>query len=51
VFGAPVGGVLFSIEVTSTYYLVNNLWRAFLCAIFCVVTFEVINALKVSRLL
>lgn len=28
-FGAPIGGVLFSIEVTSTYYMVNNLWKAF----------------------
>ena len=24
-FGAPVGGVLFSIEVTASYYLVSNL--------------------------
>lgn len=24
-FGAPVGGVLFSIEVTATYYYVSNL--------------------------
>jgi len=31
-FGAPVGGVLFSVEVTSTYYLVENLWKAFWCA-------------------
>jgi H+/Cl- antiporter ClcA len=28
-FGAPIGGVLFSIEVTSTYYFVSNLWKAF----------------------
>jgi chloride channel 2 len=28
-FGAPIGGVLFSIEVTSTYYMVSNLWKAF----------------------
>lgn len=26
-FGAPFGGVLFSIEVTSTYYPVKNLTR------------------------
>ena len=45
--GAPVGGVLFSIEVTATYYLVSNLWRAFVCSIFCVFTFELIHALKV----
>eukprot|EP01104_Vermistella_antarctica_P008312 TRINITY_DN2074_c1_g4_i1.p1 TRINITY_DN2074_c1_g4~~TRINITY_DN2074_c1_g4_i1.p1 ORF type:complete len:864 (+),score=190.46 TRINITY_DN2074_c1_g4_i1:267-2858(+) len=31
-FGAPIGGVLFSVEVTSTYYFVDNLWKGFLCA-------------------
>jgi chloride channel 2 len=35
-FGAPVGGVLFGIEVTVTYYFVNNLWRSYLCAIICI---------------
>ena len=33
VFGAPIGGVLFSIEVTSTYYAVTNYWTAFCCAV------------------
>eukprot|EP01125_Pyxidicula_operculata_P000805 TRINITY_DN1070_c1_g1_i1.p1 TRINITY_DN1070_c1_g1~~TRINITY_DN1070_c1_g1_i1.p1 ORF type:complete len:797 (-),score=163.26 TRINITY_DN1070_c1_g1_i1:763-3153(-) len=32
-FGAPVSGVLFSIETTSTYYLIQNLWKAFMCAV------------------
>jgi len=32
VFGSPIGGVLFSIEVTSTYYQVSNYWTAFICA-------------------
>ena len=32
VFGAPIGGVLFSIEVTQTYYPVTNYWTAFCCA-------------------
>ncbi|CAI2387408.1 unnamed protein product [Moneuplotes crassus] len=31
-FVAPIGGVLFSIEVTTTYYLVNDMWKAFFCA-------------------
>ena len=26
-FRAPIGGVLFSIEVTSTYYMVANYWK------------------------
>lgn len=28
-FGTPVGGVFFSMEVTATFYHVENLWRAF----------------------
>mmetsp|Transcript_21553 Transcript_21553/g.24056 ORF Transcript_21553/g.24056 Transcript_21553/m.24056 type:complete len:770 (+) Transcript_21553:36-2345(+) len=32
-FGAPIGGVLFSVEVTTSFYLVDNLWRAFFCAV------------------
>eukprot|EP01135_Chromosphaera_perkinsii_P001403 Nk52_evm4s167 gene=Nk52_evmTU4s167 len=32
-FGAPVGGVLFSIEVTSVYYLISSYWKASFCAI------------------
>jgi H+/Cl- antiporter ClcA len=31
-FGTPVGGVLFSIEVTSSFYYVDSLWRAFFVA-------------------
>lgn len=31
-FNAPIGGVIFSIEVTSTYYAVNDLWKAFFTA-------------------
>ena len=26
-FAAPIGGVLFSIEVTSTYFAVRNYWK------------------------
>lgn len=50
VLGAPVGGVLFSIEVTSTYYQVSSLWRGFLCSLACVFTFEVLNALRRDEL-
>jgi H+/Cl- antiporter ClcA len=32
-FGAPVGGVLFSIEVTSTYYLIASMSKAFFTAV------------------
>jgi len=32
-FNAPVGGLLFSVEVTSTYYLVSNYWKSFIAAV------------------
>lgn len=32
-FGAPMGGVIFAIEVTSTYFLVSDFGKAFFCAI------------------
>ena len=32
-FGAPIGGVMFSIEVTSTYFAVRNYWRGFFGAV------------------
>ena len=31
--GAPIGGVLFSIEVTSTYYPLRNYWYAYVTSI------------------
>jgi len=38
-FGAPVGGVLFGIEVTSTYYSVASYWKAIFTAIVGTVVF------------
>lgn len=32
-FGTPIGGVLFSIEVTTTYYITSNYWRAFFSSV------------------
>ncbi|KAN0042279.1 hypothetical protein ACTFIV_004839 [Dictyostelium citrinum] len=31
-FGAPIGGLLFAIEVTATTAVMGNLWKGFLCA-------------------
>lgn len=31
--GAPIGGLLFSVEVVSTYYLVDNLWKSFFASL------------------
>ncbi|XP_052828188.1 chloride channel protein 2 isoform X1 [Octopus bimaculoides] len=32
-FAAPIGGVLFSIEVTATFFAVRNYWRGFFSAV------------------
>jgi len=32
-FGAPLGGVLFSLEAVSSYFPHKTMWRAFFCAI------------------
>jgi len=50
VFGTPVGAVLFSMEVTATYYMVSNLWRAFVAAVVCVFALEIINAIRDDEL-
>jgi len=42
-FGTPFGGVLFSIEVTATYYMVRNLPRAFFCAVCAALVYEVVG--------
>jgi H+/Cl- antiporter ClcA len=47
VMGAPIGALMFSVEVTATNYLVSNLWRGFLCATTCAVTFALIHTFKV----
>ncbi|KAL0478934.1 hypothetical protein AKO1_007817, partial [Acrasis kona] len=42
-FGAPFGGVLFSIEVTATYYPVGNLWRSIFTTLFGSLLFYLLN--------
>jgi len=40
-FAAPIGGVLFSIEVTSTYFAVRDYWRAFFGSVMAALVFRV----------
>mmetsp|Transcript_9600 Transcript_9600/g.21036 ORF Transcript_9600/g.21036 Transcript_9600/m.21036 type:complete len:811 (-) Transcript_9600:64-2496(-) len=42
VFNAPVGGLLFSVEVTSTYYLISNYWRSFMASTIGAVMFDIV---------
>ena len=32
-FGAPIGGVIFAVEVTTTFYLIKNFQKGFFCAV------------------
>ncbi|XP_061163558.1 chloride channel protein 2-like isoform X1 [Saccostrea echinata] len=41
-FAAPIGGVLFSIEVTATYFAVRNYWRGFFSAVCGAVTLRML---------
>lgn len=42
-FGTPIGGVLFSIEVTSSFYLVGNMWRGYFAATFATLFLKIIH--------
>ncbi|KRX87000.1 Chloride channel protein 1 [Trichinella pseudospiralis] len=37
-FGSPIGGVLFSIEVTSVHFALRNYWRGFFSAVFSAIS-------------
>ena len=42
-FASPIGGVLFSIEVTSVYFAVRNYWRGFFAAIIGSTSFAMLS--------
>lgn len=41
-FGAPLGGVLFSLEALSTYFPQKTMWRSFACAIVATLTLKML---------
>jgi len=45
-FGAPIGGVLFSLEEVSTYFPVKTMWRAFYCAMVAAISISSLNGLS-----
>lgn len=45
-FGAPIGGVLFSIEVTATYFAVRNYWRGFYASVVGAFVFRLLDVIK-----
>ena len=48
-FGAPFGGVMWALEMTSTYYMVSNMWKCLFVGISGVITYKAIGMLNVVR--
>eukprot|EP00698_Gefionella_okellyi_P021234 TRINITY_DN681_c0_g1_i3.p1 TRINITY_DN681_c0_g1~~TRINITY_DN681_c0_g1_i3.p1 ORF type:complete len:738 (+),score=141.68 TRINITY_DN681_c0_g1_i3:35-2248(+) len=49
-FGAPIGGVLFSLEEVSSYFPSKTLWRSFFCAVAAALMLQVINPFHTGKL-
>lgn len=47
-FGAPIGGVLFAIEVSTSSFTVSNLWKGFFAATCCVLCFKAAGKLSAA---
>jgi chloride channel 2 len=45
-FGAPLGAIMFSIEVSTTYYMVSNLFKSFFCVTFSIIVYKVLEMLN-----
>ena len=45
-FGAPIGGLLFAIEVSSTTFTVQNLWKGFFACTISVLCFKMFQRLQ-----
>ncbi|KAI5120350.1 hypothetical protein M0805_009425 [Coniferiporia weirii] len=49
-FGAPIGGVLFSIEEMSHTFSIKTMWRSFFCALVATVTLSAMNPFRTGKL-
>ncbi|KAI8942212.1 hypothetical protein NX059_000295 [Plenodomus lindquistii] len=49
-FGAPVGGVLFSLEQLSYYFPDKTMWSSFVCAMVAAVTLQLCNPFRTGKL-
>ncbi|XP_033127501.1 H(+)/Cl(-) exchange transporter 3-like isoform X3 [Anneissia japonica] len=49
-FGAPIGGVLFSLEEVSYYFPLKTLWRSFFCALVAAFVLRAINPFSTDHL-
>ncbi|CAG8702070.1 15562_t:CDS:10, partial [Acaulospora morrowiae] len=49
-FGAPIGGVLFSLEEASYYFPFRTMWRSFFCAMVAAVSLAFMNPFRTNKL-
>ncbi|KXS18389.1 hypothetical protein M427DRAFT_109590 [Gonapodya prolifera JEL478] len=49
-FGAPIGGVLFSLEEVSAYFPMKTLWRSFLCAMVAAISLQFMDPFRTGKL-
>ncbi|TCD65613.1 glycerol ethanol, ferric requiring protein [Steccherinum ochraceum] len=49
-FGAPIGGVLFSIEEMASNFNVKTMWKSFFCALVATVTLSAMNPYRSGKL-
>ncbi|CAG8600346.1 6369_t:CDS:10 [Funneliformis caledonium] len=49
-FGAPIGGVLFSLEEVSYYFPFRTMWRSFFCAMVAAVSLAFMNPFRTGKL-
>eukprot|EP00124_Ichthyophonus_hoferi_P005432 Ihof_evm1s785 gene=Ihof_evmTU1s785 len=49
-FGAPIGGVLFSLEEVSYYFPHKTMWRSFFCALTAATTLQYLDPFRTGRL-
>ncbi|KAI8909258.1 chloride channel [Powellomyces hirtus] len=49
-FGAPIGGVLFSLEEVSYYFPYKTMWRSFFCAMVAAISLQLVNPFRTGKL-
>ncbi|KAF9893738.1 hypothetical protein FE257_009908 [Aspergillus nanangensis] len=49
-FGAPIGGVLFSLEQLSYYFPDKTMWQSFVCAMVAAVTLHTLNPFRTGNI-
>ncbi|KAK9236176.1 chloride channel [Lipomyces kononenkoae] len=49
-FGAPIGGVVFSLEQVSYYFPDKTMWQSFVCAMVASVSIQLLNPFRTGKL-